>query len=217
MKNLKLVVFTATATLAIFMMVFYSSCRNPCKNVVCLNGGACNNGNCICPTGYTGNRCQDLAITEIDYTNNTYTTANVTLNNTNYTISPGATLAIKGSYGDEMSGNFTVAGAYGLSLTFALDNTFPASGILDAPLDIGNDYFFLEVTNNTGVGINEIKVNNTVDFPSIPSDGSTHVVGYYPAYQYNNIAVYLNNGNIINYNNQSIPNGYDPLLSLSVP
>ncbi len=33
-------------------------CVLPCDTIVCQNGGTCNNGNCNCPAGYTGNRCQ---------------------------------------------------------------------------------------------------------------------------------------------------------------
>lgn len=30
---------------------------DPCDNVVCLNGGTCNSGNCSCATGYEGATC----------------------------------------------------------------------------------------------------------------------------------------------------------------
>ena len=37
-----------------------SGCKkDPCDGVVCLNGGACDgDGNCICPSGYTGEHCE---------------------------------------------------------------------------------------------------------------------------------------------------------------
>ncbi len=31
---------------------------DPCESITCLNGGVCNNGQCECPPGYTGDRCQ---------------------------------------------------------------------------------------------------------------------------------------------------------------
>ena len=37
-----------------------SSCRDYCKNVSCENGGTCNEGNCDCLPGYTGEKCQTL-------------------------------------------------------------------------------------------------------------------------------------------------------------
>jgi hypothetical protein len=30
---------------------------DPCANIVCLNGGGCNNGKCACPPGYLGDDC----------------------------------------------------------------------------------------------------------------------------------------------------------------
>ena len=42
--------------------LFYipSSCnKEPCEEVTCQNGGACNDGSCACPVGFTGSECQD--------------------------------------------------------------------------------------------------------------------------------------------------------------
>jgi len=51
--NIKLLVF------ALLLTVNWS-CRkeDPCDNQVCLNGGACLDGDCICPDGYSGINCQ---------------------------------------------------------------------------------------------------------------------------------------------------------------
>ncbi|MCW3121844.1 MAG: hypothetical protein JWQ38_1336 [Flavipsychrobacter sp.] len=47
---------------AIFMTFLLSSCeRNVCDNVTCQHGGSCNNGLCVCPTGYEGPQCQTLS------------------------------------------------------------------------------------------------------------------------------------------------------------
>ncbi|NCG30359.1 MAG: hypothetical protein GWP27_07820 [Bacteroidetes bacterium] len=44
---------------------FLSSC-NDCKDVVCDNGGTCDDGICLCRTGYSGTNCEveDLCITQ---------------------------------------------------------------------------------------------------------------------------------------------------------
>lgn len=47
-------------------ILFLSSCKedddsptpSPCDSVVCLNGGACDNGSCVCPDGYSGDQCE---------------------------------------------------------------------------------------------------------------------------------------------------------------
>jgi hypothetical protein len=55
MKTLKktiTILFTA-----IVLSVVLSAC-NKCKDTVCLNGGACSDGTCICPDGFEGVNCQ---------------------------------------------------------------------------------------------------------------------------------------------------------------
>jgi len=34
-----------------------NACKDPCKDVACLNGGACVDGTCVCANGYTGANC----------------------------------------------------------------------------------------------------------------------------------------------------------------
>lgn len=36
----------------------WSCSKDPCVGVVCYNGGACIDGNCICPMGYNGAQCE---------------------------------------------------------------------------------------------------------------------------------------------------------------
>jgi len=46
-------------SLSIFTFTIFISCTpEKCNGVNCLNGGACNNNICICPTGYTGIYCE---------------------------------------------------------------------------------------------------------------------------------------------------------------
>ncbi len=43
-------------------MLISSSCTDPCKDIVCDNGGVCNEGNCVCLNGYTGFNCEEIDI-----------------------------------------------------------------------------------------------------------------------------------------------------------
>lgn len=38
-----------------FMLV---SCEDPCTSTVCLNGGVCSDGDCLCPEGFSGEECE---------------------------------------------------------------------------------------------------------------------------------------------------------------
>jgi len=43
-----------------------SSCTDPCDDVACLNGGACAEGDCSCPNGFSGDNCaiEDFCVTQ---------------------------------------------------------------------------------------------------------------------------------------------------------
>jgi hypothetical protein len=44
--------------IAIVTVLFYNSCSDdPCKDVICNNGGSCLDGTCVCATGYEGSDC----------------------------------------------------------------------------------------------------------------------------------------------------------------
>lgn len=59
MKLIRPVFFTLLSTLSIFAAVVYTACnKDKCKDVICLNLGACDGGVCKCPVGYEGDRCQ---------------------------------------------------------------------------------------------------------------------------------------------------------------
>lgn len=38
---------------------------NPCKEVVCKNGGNCNDGNCDCQDGFFGSNCQEMDLSKV--------------------------------------------------------------------------------------------------------------------------------------------------------
>lgn len=57
--RLKTLVLSALGALAAFTAVTYTSCQpDKCKAIVCAYGGTCNEGECICPSGYEGVQCE---------------------------------------------------------------------------------------------------------------------------------------------------------------
>ena len=62
MKQIANILFAGVLTLGVFTIVLYASCskkeEDKCTGVACLNGGACAAGICVCPSGYSGPRCE---------------------------------------------------------------------------------------------------------------------------------------------------------------
>jgi hypothetical protein len=58
MKKTKFYSFMLAAVVAMSSVVYFNSCTpDPCKDVVCNNGGTCVEGICSCLTGYEGTNC----------------------------------------------------------------------------------------------------------------------------------------------------------------
>lgn len=60
MKKVRTVLLTGVLTMGVFSTVIYSSCskKDKCHDIVCKNGGSCNDGVCKCPLGYEGANCE---------------------------------------------------------------------------------------------------------------------------------------------------------------
>lgn len=69
MNLVKPFLFAVLLTLAAFTCITYVACKDACKGVACLNGGSCQDGKCVCPSGYTGANCEKTLCTGIDCKN----------------------------------------------------------------------------------------------------------------------------------------------------
>ena len=71
MKPIRLVLITSFLMIACFYAITYTACKkDACHNVVCLNLGTCDGGNCKCPVGYEGLRCDTLSRDKFVFTYN---------------------------------------------------------------------------------------------------------------------------------------------------
>lgn len=59
MKNIKSTFITIITLLGLSTTLFLSSCvQDPCVDLLCQNGGQCNDGYCECIEGYEGSECE---------------------------------------------------------------------------------------------------------------------------------------------------------------
>ena len=206
MKQTKLVLFTAVIALCSFVAVVYSSCtRDRCSGVACQNGGTCSGGTCNCPTGYTGNLCQQSSIL---FTNDTYTDISLTVNGTTGTLAAGNSVSYVGTPGATAVVSAVTLGTatYG-TLSWSYTDHFPTGGnSLTEPFDVSSDYFYLEMINNTSSQtITTVAVNTqtssltTVDNVNILNTGVIYGVGYYSAYPNTSVSASTNTGGNVSW------------------
>ncbi len=198
MKNIKLIVLTLMVSATFAGVVIFSACtKTSCSNIVCKNGGTCSSGKCQCLAGYSGVYCQVAATTAISYKNNTFTPITIGVNGLTAIIPAGGSVAFRGSANAVASGSATTfgtanelgistsGGIIGLTINWAINNTFPTSDTLKVPLDIGASYFFLRLKNSGTKNIIDFYVNVGFSYGevyqdvTIPNDGNTYDMGYY--------------------------------------
>jgi hypothetical protein len=206
MKNTKPVILAAILTACLISAVIFYSCTksstNPCANIACLNGGACSNGVCICPTGWTGTYCQTAVVTYLSYQNDTYTPVTISVNGGGTQVIPvGTYITFSGNPGTSASayattmGTNIAGGQVGLLLYWNLSDVFPTSGTSTVYIDVSSSYFFLRVRNtNPSYGTSTIYVNyglteQTSDGLDIYNNGILYNAGYYDAFT--NTEIYI--------------------------
>ena len=193
MKQTRLVVFTTVLMICAFAAILYSSCsKDACNGVSCKNGGACVNGICSCPTGYTGTACEQSIIV---YVNNAYTPVSITVNNVTGTIPASGFISFSGTAGASatVTASTSVTNQAGKTVgevvTWSFTDSFPTNGTkLTVPLNIDTSYFYLKMANaDPSDSVVYVKVNyatpyEKMDSVLIPNNGLTYVVGYYKAF-----------------------------------
>ena len=146
---MRFLAFAAAAFLTVSSVVYFNSCKkDPCKDVVCNNGGTCVDGNCSCTTGYEGADCSTEmrtkfivsgSFTEAGHTDSSWNSSSHNFNNTyNVTITKGSDVSsiLIGNLGNYncSSGSYNVTGTMSSSTTFTIASqvvcgtTFSGSG-----------------------------------------------------------------------------------------
>ncbi len=195
MKQTRTIFITALLAILSFGTVIYTSCRKDrCKNLNCQNGGTCQDGFCICPTGYTGTYCQNANVSNISLRNQTFTAVKVTVDGTTYTVDSGDAIVFTAGYGDSLKATARTRGLYGVNVELpVISLKFPTRNTLTYDLDVPSDYFFLMATNiNPTVPevsltyVNYKQRDSTLDVVISPTpiknNGDIYHIGYYRAY-----------------------------------
>ncbi len=207
MKQTRVILMTAIAVLFAFSATVYTSCKkDPCSGYACYNGGSCSGGSCSCPSGYSGTHCELPNVTDITYTNDTYTPINFTVNGNTVVIPVGGSVTYSGDYGTNFVGTASTSGTtssgaqVGLLITWNLSDPFPTSGTSTIGLDVSSNYFFLKIINdNLNYYIGQVYVNyglasQSLDYVTIPNTSLTYYIGYYDAWSNSNLYLLTSGG-----------------------
>ncbi|MEY2829533.1 MAG: hypothetical protein RIQ33_1392 [Bacteroidota bacterium] len=93
MKKIKFFAFALMTVLSVASVTYFNSCKkDPCKDVVCNNGGTCVDGTCSCTTGYEGTTCETEMRTKYLVSSTSFTEACNGGSTYNMTISKGSSI-----------------------------------------------------------------------------------------------------------------------------
>ncbi len=177
----------------ILSSILYTSCKSdPCKGLVCLHNGLCYGGNCTCPTGYSGSRCETIATTRIKWINASYTKVYYSINNVDTnTLNAGDSITKTGQYGDTTRINAWTYLAddsgnnLGAFINWNIKDTFPDSSITNVYLNVPTSYCYFSLVNNSTYSIGKVVDSNFagiqyVQYSNLPASAAIRPIGYYP-------------------------------------
>jgi hypothetical protein len=190
--------FYRFSTLALAFALFLTSCSKTTPDPTNSGSGSGTNG-----SGGNGSGNNGPTNTSLVYVNDTYTPINITVNGATSSIPAGQSVTFKGAAGSANTGTATTSGVtstnttVGLVMSWAINDVFPSSGSANKTLDVGANYFFLKITNQSSYAVNGVYVNyglvaQTLD--NITFGSGTYNVGYYAAYSNSNVRCISNSG-----------------------
>lgn len=153
----------------------------------------------------------------ISFINKTFLPIDITFNGETKTIPFNSSVTFTGKAGNKATGSASCAAKttsgtqVGLKMQWDLNDTFPASGTSSVNLNVGTDYFFVQITNKSNTPINRLFVNyglqsQTQDNIVIPADQKLYNIGYYRAYSNSNVrGENINTNSSWSWTNLSLP------------
>lgn len=170
-----------------FAIITLGSCeKDPCESTVCLNGGYCANGECVCPDGYTGADCsQQKTPTQIKISKIEITRFPATSSGAGWDLTSGPDIYLQLSLGSTTiweSGYYQNADpsfSYSFDLNPIISLTNPNDQYTIRLLDF-DDFD----PNDFMGGINFTPYNNSNEFPTVLTidAGGTVAFKFYVSY-----------------------------------
>lgn len=96
---------------ALLISIFIVGCnKKPCDDILCLNNGECVDGTCICPDGFSGDRCEIILSTFGCANTDAQITSGVagTLVEPNVTLTEGALVSVSPANFSSINGNYNL-------------------------------------------------------------------------------------------------------------
>ncbi len=203
MKNSRYAIMAALFTFLAFASVTYTSCKkDPCAVYSCQNNGTCSDGKCVCPSGYVGVHCENLAPSIVMLRNNAKLSMSVTIGDTSKIIPAGGSMPFFGLWGSDYYASTNISPiyyngqSYGNYVSFNVYVVFPQGGFMTQDIDVPSQYFFLQVINTsantiTSANINQNAGNGSYDYGlNITAGNSPYALGYYYAYSNSTVVLY---------------------------
>lgn len=232
MKKYSSILIALLCTLFTFSLVTYTSCKkDPCDVYVCYNNGTCQNGKCVCPTGYMGNKCEQLAPVTMILKNSAKLQEQMvisiyTQNGSNdifKTLNAGDTASITGTNGAQANIEIDImpvmnSGYYiGGHLSWDTTINFSPGASQMVSLDVPSSYFFLQVLNVSSYVIGYATIDQgeyTYSNLNIPNSNTPYALGYYLAESNSNVVLRASS-NTWTFNNLALPFTQNQVITLT--
>jgi hypothetical protein len=129
MKKIKFLAFAVMMVLSVASVTYFNSCKkDPCKDVVCNNGGTCVDGTCSCTTGYEGTNCETKSRDKFIGVFKGAETCTVGTDNYSVTLTAGSSSDLTIVYSNMYNQGFTATANVGGTTSFTIASQTVGTG-----------------------------------------------------------------------------------------